>query len=233
MNNGSQPNFWIDAFLHADKKIAWFVQHNGSLWAYALLFLILFAETGFVVTPFLPGDTLLFAAGILGHPEQHALNLAILLPLLTVAPLCGDCVNFLVGKWLGPRLFHNENSKIFKRKNLAKTHEFFEKYGRRTIILARWVPVVRTFAPFVAGMSQMDFRHFFSYSVVGAIIWVWICTLAGYWFGSLPVIQKNFGIAMVVMALITFIPLSIEITRQVMVERSRNKLAAKGTAAGE
>jgi membrane-associated protein len=219
----SSPSL-LHRLLHIDQEISLLIQQHGPWWVYAVLFIILFCETGLIVAPFLPGDTLLFAAGVLAHPGHHAFDLWVLLPILTVAPLCGDTVNFLVGSWLGPRLFHYENSKIFKRKNLAKTHEFFEKYGRRTIILARWVPIVRTFAPFVAGMSQMDFKHFLSYSVAGAFIWVWVCTFAGYFFGGLPVVQNNFGVAMIVMALITFIPLAFEVIRQWQNERRKGKL---------
>jgi membrane-associated protein len=224
----AHTNFWqhlLNAVLHADQKIAWFIHHFGAVWAYGVLFFILFCETGLIIAPFLPGDTLLFAAGVLAHPGQHAFNLYILLPVLTIAPLCGDTVNFLIGRWLGPHLFKNEDSKLFKKKHLTKTHEFFEKHGRRTIILARWVPVVRTFSPFVAGMGQMEFKHFFSYCITGAFIWVWACTLAGYFFGSLPIVQDNFGVAMIGMALVTFVPLAFEILRQVKEEKKARAVA--------
>ena len=197
--------------------------HRNGNGTYAIFFAVLFAETGFVITPFLPGDTLLFFAGLFARPEKHALNLWVLLPVLTLAPLAGDCTNFHIGMLLGPKLFSNKHSKLFRRSALDKTHEFFEKHGRNTIVLARWVAVVRTFAPFVAGMSQMSFKVFIKYSAIGAILWVWVCTLAGYFFGAIPVVQDNFGLAMVGMLLVGAIPIGIEILKQ------RQEIRERGT----
>lgn len=199
----------IQKLLHADKSVEWAIHHFGG-WIYLLLAGVLFMETGFVITPFLPGDTLLFAAGIFSHPERHALNLWIVLPVLTLGPLLGDTVNFHLGKWVGPHLFRNEKSKLFKKSYLDKTHLFFEKYGQKTIVLARWVPIVRTFSPFVAGLSQMPYRQFIGYSTVGAVIWVWVCVFAGYLFGGLPVVRDNFEIAMLGLVFVSLIPITIE-----------------------
>jgi membrane-associated protein len=185
-----------------------------GFYGYLIPFLVLFAETGLVVTPFLPGDTLLFTLGLFARPDRHALNIYILLPLLTLAPLCGDSTNFLIGRWFGHRMFSNPKSKIFRRSALDKTHEFFEKHGERTIILARWVAIVRTFAPFVAGMGEMRFTKFIRYSAIGAFFWVWGCMLAGYFFGAMPVVHKNFGYAILAMLLAGAIPISIEILKQ-------------------
>jgi membrane-associated protein len=183
--------------------------------AYLLLFGVVFAETGLVVTPFLPGDTLLFAAGLLSNSKggEPGFNLWIVLAVLTLAPICGDTVNYHIGKWLGPRLFSSNKNRFLKRENLDKTHEFFERHGGKAIILARWVPIVRTFAPFVAGMGAMDYKHFFRYSLAGAFIWVWVCTLAGYFFGGIPIVKQNFEIAMLAMLALTGGPMVFEAWR--------------------
>ncbi len=199
--------------LHIDEKVEPLIRHNGS-GTYVIFFAVLFAETGFVITPFLPGDTLLFFAGIFARPEKHALNLGILLPVMTFAPLCGDITNFHIGMFLGPRLFSNAHSKLFRRSALDKTHEFFEKHGKNTIVLARWVAIVRTFAPFVAGMGQMPFKVFIKYSAIGAVAWVWACTLAGYFFGGIPAVRDNFGLAVLGMLLVGAVPIAIEILKQ-------------------
>ncbi len=214
----------IDFLRHLDKGIESLVHHFGP-WAYAILFLVLFAETGFVVTPFLPGDTLLFAAGIFSRPELYGFNIWVILPVLTLAPICGDLVNYHIGKWLGPRLFANPNSKILNRKNLERTHEFFERYGAKTVMLARWVPIVRTFAPFVAGMSGMTFRKFFSYSVAGACVWVWVCVGAGYLFAKNTFVREHFELAMLALVIVTVIPLIVE----GFLHRARQKAKASAT----
>lgn len=199
--------------------------HPHGVYGYLIPFLVLFAETGLVITPFLPGDTLLFAVGIFARPEKHALNIWILLPLMVLAPLCGDITNFTIGKTLGPRLFSNKHSKLFRRSALDKTHEFFEKHGKNTIVLARWVAVIRTFAPFVAGMGQMPFRTFFKFSAIGAWIWVWTCMLAGYFFGAIPAVKDHLAYALVGMLLVGAIPISIEVLKQRQEIRERQ---AKG-----
>lgn len=217
--------------IHSIRDLFEFLRHVDEhfkphgLYGYLIPFLVLFAETGFVVTPFLPGDTLLFAVGLLSRPDRHGLNIFICLPLLTLAPLCGDSTNFMIGKWFGHKLFSNENSRIFRRSALDKTHEFFEKHGERTIILARWVAVVRTFAPFVAGMGEMKFSRFIRFSAIGAFFWVWGCMLAGYFFGAIPAVRDHFGLAMIAMLLVGAVPISIEILkqRQEIKERERGK----------
>ena len=204
----------LEFIRHLDVHLQALIAANPTQ-AYLLLFAVVFAETGLVVTPFLPGDTLLFAAGLLSNTKEGeaGFNLWIVLAVLTLAPLCGDTVNYHIGKWLGPRVFKNDKSKFLKRENLQKTHEFFERHGGKAIILARWVPIVRTFAPFVAGMGAMEYRHFFRYSVAGAFIWVWICTLAGYFFGGIPIVKQNFEIAMLAMLLLTGGPMVFEAWR--------------------
>lgn len=216
----------IQDLLHIDKSIAHWIALYGP-WFYGVMFLILFAETGLVVTPFLPGDTLLFAAGLFCDPSKNALELWKVLAILTVAPILGDTVNYHVGKFLGPKIFHTENSRIFKKHHLQTTHEFFEKYGAKTVMLARWIPIVRTFAPFVAGLSEMPFRRFIGWSSLGALIWVWVCTLAGYFFGKLPWVQKNFEFAMLAMLLITATPVALEGLKA----RKKSKISAELKAA--
>lgn len=197
---------------HLDDTIGDMILRFGP-WSYAILFLIVFCETGLVVTPFLPGDTLLFAAGIFANQGagKPGFNVWILLAVLTLAPLCGDLVNYTLGRYLGPRIFKNPNSKILRPENLRKTEAFFAKHGGKAIIIARWVPIVRTFAPFVAGMGNMGYRKFFSFSIVGAFLWVWICVWAGYFFGMIPVVKANFEWAMLAMLVVTGGPVVFEV----------------------
>lgn len=163
-----------------------------GVWTYAILFLVIFAETGLVIAPFLPGDSLLFTAGIFARPESGAFNLYVLLGLLMSASFIGDNVNFWVGRWLGRKAFRNPESRIFKRSYLEKTREFYARHGRKTIIIGRFVPIVRTFAPFVAGMDAMEYRSFVGASAIGAVVWVSVCVLAGYYFGRIPWVEQNF-----------------------------------------
>lgn len=201
----------LQYLLHVDRHIAELIAQFGPQ-AYGILFLIVFAETGLVVMPFLPGDTLLFAAGLFCRPDQAgALNYGIMFAVFMAAALCGDNVNYWIGRRLGPSLFKNESSRILKRSHLEKTHHFFEKHGKRTIILARFVPIVRTFSPFVAGMGKMPYREFLVFSVIGALLWVGIFLTGGYFLGRLPVVQDNFGIAMIAMAVLTFLPMAYEV----------------------
>jgi membrane-associated protein len=201
----------LEFIKHLDVHLQQLIAANPTL-AYMILFGIVFAETGLVVTPFLPGDTLLFAAGLLSNVKEGeaGFSLPLVLAVLTLAPLCGDTVNYHIGKWLGPRLFKNENSKFLKKENLQKTHEFFEKHGGKAIIFARWVPIVRTFAPFVAGMGEMTYKEFFKFSAIGAFLWVWICVLAGYFFGGIPIVKANFEYAMLAMLVLTGGPMVYE-----------------------
>ncbi len=181
--------FLIDFILHIDVHLAELVAEYG-VWVYAILFLILFCETGLVVTPFLPGDSLLFVAGALASLETNDLNVHMMVVLMLIAAIVGDAVNYTIGRLFGEKLFSNPNSKIFRRSYLDKTHQFYEKHGGKTIILARFVPIVRTFAPFVAGMGHMSYRHFAAYNVIGALLWVLLFTYAGYFFGTLPFLQN-------------------------------------------
>jgi membrane-associated protein len=183
------------------------------MWVYAILFLILFCETGLVVTPFLPGDSLLFVAGALAALPTNDLNVHTMVALMAVAAIIGDAVNYTIGRLFGEKLFSNPNSKIFRRSYLDKTHQFYEKHGGKTIILARFVPIVRTFAPFVAGMGHMSYRHFAAYNVIGALVWVLLFTYAGYLFGDLPVVQENLKLLIVGIIIVSILPGVIEIWR--------------------
>ncbi len=198
---------FIDLFLHLDEHMANVIQNYGTL-TYAILFLIIFCETGLVVTPFLPGDSLLFAAGTFAAIGN--LNMAFLFLLLTGAAILGDAVNYWIGFILGPKVFRKDNSLFFKQAYLDKTNAFYEKYGGKTIILARFVPIVRTFAPFVAGIGKMPYRTFFFYNVVGAILWVAICSLAGYFFGQIPLIKENFELAVLGIIFVSVLPMGFE-----------------------
>ncbi|PZQ32185.1 MAG: DedA family protein [Serratia marcescens] len=204
--------FIIDFILHIDVHLAELVAQYG-MWVYAILFLILFCETGLVVTPFLPGDSLLFVAGALAALPTNDLNVHTMVALMVVAAILGDAVNYTIGRLFGEKLFSNPNSKIFRRSYLDKTHQFYEKHGGKTIILARFVPIVRTFAPFVAGMGHMSHRHFAAYNVIGALVWVLLFTYAGYLFGDLPVVQENLKLLIVGIIIVSILPGVIEIWR--------------------
>ncbi|MFC0139635.1 DedA family protein [Erwinia mallotivora] len=202
----------IDFILHIDVHLQAMVAQYG-VWIYAILFLILFCETGLIVTPFLPGDSLLFVAGALAAIPDSALNVHLMALLLCVAAIIGDAVNYTIGRLFGEKLFSNPDSKIFRRSYLDKTHQFYERHGGKTIILARFVPVVRTFAPFVAGMGKMSYRHFALYNVTGGILWVVLFSYAGYFFGNLPAVQKNIHYLIVAIILVSILPGVIEIVR--------------------
>lgn len=181
----------VDIILHLDKHIPEWIAYFGP-WLYVILFLIIFAETGLVVTPFLPGDSLLFALGAFTVVE-NGLNLWLILGLLTVAGILGDGVNYHIGKYLGPKVFES-NSKIFKKEYLQQTHAFYDRWGAFTIVAARFAPIVRTFAPFVAGIGTMSYKKFAFYNVIGAVAWVFTFVLAGHFFGDLPVVKRNFHV---------------------------------------
>ncbi len=193
----------VDLFLHLDVHLADAVGHYG-VWTYALLFLIVFCETGLVVTPILPGDSLLFAAGALA--ALGALKVTWLFPLLAAACLCGDLVNYTVGKFLGGKLFARPNSRIFKREYLERTSTFYAVHGAKTIIMARFVPIVRTFAPFVAGMGKMPFPKYLAFCVGGALLWVGVCVCAGYWFGNIEQVKRHFSLVVLVIIAISISP---------------------------
>ncbi|RJT45368.1 DedA family protein [Rahnella woolbedingensis] len=205
-------HFVIDFILHIDVHLAELVAQYG-IWVYGILFLILFCETGLVVTPFLPGDSLLFVAGALAALPGNDLNVHVMVALMAVAAIVGDAVNYTIGRVFGERLFSNPDSKIFRRSYLDKTHKFYEKHGGKTIILARFVPIVRTFAPFVAGMGHMSYRHFAAYNVIGALVWVLLFTYAGYIFGDLPIVQENLKLLIVAIIVVSILPGVIEIWR--------------------
>ena len=204
--------FLIDFILHIDVHMAELVAEYG-MWVYAILFLILFCETGLVVTPFLPGDSLLFVAGALAALPGNDLNVHLMVMLMIVAAIVGDAVNYTIGRLFGEKLFSNPNSKIFRRSYLDKTHAFYDKHGGKTIILARFVPIVRTFAPFVAGMGHMSWRHFTAYNVVGAFSWVLLFTYAGYVFGNVPIVQENLKLLIVAIIVVSILPGVVEIIR--------------------
>jgi membrane-associated protein len=205
----------IDIFLHLDKQLTQLVATYGG-WVYALLFLIVFAETGLVVTPFLPGDSLLFAAGALA--AAGGLNVWAVIALLSIAAVLGDAVNYAAGRFVGPRVFNATDRssglhRLLNREHLQRTHVFFEKYGGKAVVLGRFVPIVRTFVPFVAGAGAMTYARFAVYNVVGGLIWVGICTLAGYAFGTVPIVKNNFSLFALGIVFVSVIPIGIEMIR--------------------
>lgn len=199
----------IDFILHIDVHLATIVSQYGA-WTYGILFLIIFCETGLVVTPFLPGDSLLFATGALAAVTD--LNVVVLFVLLSIAAILGDAVNYWVGKTVGAKLFDGR-IRYLKREHLDRTHAFYEKYGGKTIVIARFVPIVRTFAPFVAGMGSMSYGKFAMYNITGGILWIGSLLFAGYLFGNLPIVRDNFGIVIIAIIIISILPAIIEIIR--------------------
>lgn len=200
----------IDFILHIDKHLVDISMQYG-IWIYAILFLIIFCETGLVATPFLPGDSLLFAAG--GIAAVGGMNIHVMVALLLVAAILGDAANFMIGKYFGRRLFANPDSKIFRRAYLDKTHAFYAKHGGKTIIIARFVPIVRTFAPFVAGMGSMNYSAFIRYNIIGAVLWVLSFSYLGYFFANLPIVKNNLALVMAAIIVISILPALIEIIR--------------------
>ena len=207
-----------DIFLHLDVHLnAW----AGTLgpWLYVVLFAVVFCETGLVVTPFLPGDSLLFAAGALASRAGSPINLWILIPVIFAASVIGDSVNYEIGKWLGPKVFTRKDSWLLNQNHLHKAHAFYEKYGGKTIILARFIPIIRTFAPFVAGIGKMTYLHFISYNIIGAAMWVLLFVFGGYWFADLPLVQNHFHYVIVAIIVISVLPAVYE----VWAERRKSK----------
>ena len=203
-------HWFVDFFLHLDTHLAEVIQQYGT-YTYALLFLIVFLETGLVVTPLLPGDSLLFAAG--SFAGIGALSLWPLFFLLCAAAILGDTANYAIGAYLGPKVFHYPKSRFFNPEHLRKTHEFYEKYGGKTIIIARFIPIIRTFAPFVAGIGAMSYARFLSYNVIGGVLWVSVCLFAGYFFGNLTFVQKNFSLVILAIIVISMLPALVEYLR--------------------
>ena len=200
----------IDFILNIDQHLQ-VLSADYGLWIYAILFLIIFCETGLVVTPLLPGDSLLFAAG--GLAAIGEMNVHLMVVILVIAAVLGDATNFYIGKYFGHRLFANPDSKIFRRSYLEKTHAFYTKHGGKTIILARFVPIVRTFAPFVAGMSNMNYAQFSRYNIIGALLWVPIFSYLGYFFANIPIVRDNLSLVLIAIILLSVLPGVIEIVR--------------------
>ncbi|MFB2539421.1 MULTISPECIES: DedA family protein [unclassified Acinetobacter] len=209
--------FLIDFIMNVDKHLVEFAIQYG-VWIYAILFLIIFVETGFVVMPFLPGDSLLFAAGALA--AQGAMNPWVLIALLFSAAVLGDTLNYHIGKYIGPKVF-DTNSRWIRKDYLLKTQAFFEKHGGKTIIFARFIPFARTFAPFVAGVSQMNYKYFLSYNVIGGFLWVSSFVILGYMFGNLPVVQENFKHLILAIIVISILPGIIGFIREKMSKKQQ------------
>ena len=203
----------IDFILHIDRHLAEIIANYGP-WTYGVLFLIIFAETGLVVMPLLPGDSLLFAAGALCALPATGLNVHLLALLLFIASVLGDTVNYWAGHKIGPAVFKREDSVWLRKKHLQRAHDFFEKYGGRAIIFARFVPIVRTFVPFVAGVGAMTYRRFFAYNVIGGFVWIYSFTYLGYFFGNLPVVKSNFGLVIIGIIILSVLPIAVELLRE-------------------
>lgn len=201
-----------DFILHVDLHIPDLTERFGP-WIYGLMFLVIFCETGLVVTPFLPGDSLLFALGAFAAIPD-GLSLPLLIVLLSIAAILGDSVNYAIGARLSARLVRGDKVRFINQKHIDRTHDFFERYGAKTIILARFAPIVRTFAPFVAGMGQMTYRRFMAYNVIGGLIWVWLFLFLGYFFGNIPVVKRNFTLVILAIIVISFIPPVVEFIRE-------------------
>jgi membrane-associated protein len=212
-------SYLIDLFLHLDKHLNVIIQDYGT-WTYGILFLIIFLETGLVVTPFLPGDSLIFAAGTFAG--LGSLNVVLLFFLLSAAAIIGDTVNYWIGHYIGPRAFSGE-IRFLKKEYLDRTHEFYERHGGKTIILARFIPIIRTFAPFVAGIGAMTYGHFIAYNVIGGILWVALFTFGGYFFGNLKFVQDNFSLVVLAIIFISVLPGVVEFLK----ERKRSARSAE------
>ncbi len=212
----------FDIFLHIDEYLGEIVRYFGA-WTYVILFLVIFAETGLVVTPFLPGDSLLFAAGAIAALVPETLNIVVLIVVLVFAAILGDTVNYWIGHWVGPKAFSGK-VKFLKKEHLDRTNAFYEKHGGKTIILARFVPIVRTFAPFVAGIGAMNYTKFIVYNVVGGIAWVVIFASLGYFFGNVPFVQRNFEFVVIAIVAISVLPAIWEM----LAERMRTRRDGRG-----
>lgn len=198
-------HYFINLVLHLDLHLLALVHDYGTL-VYVILFIIIFCETGLVVTPILPGDSLLFASGTLAAGAAQALNIHLLFLLLTAASILGNAANYIIGRFIGPRVFHFSHSRLFNPQYLQKTHAFYEKHGGKAIIIARFLPIIRTFAPFVAGIGSMHFRRFMFYNVLGAVLWVGGLLYTSYLFGNLPFIKEHFSTVILVIIVLSLLP---------------------------
>lgn len=203
----------VDFILHIDRHLAEIIAAYGA-WTYAVIFAIIFVETGLVIMPFLPGDSLLFAAGAFCAKPETGLNVHAMAFLLFLAAVLGDTVNYWIGAKIGPAVFKRDDSIWLRKKHLARAHEFFERYGGRAIILARFVPIVRTFVPFVAGVGQMTYPRFLAYNVIGGFAWIYFFTYAGYLFGNQPFVQKNFKLVILAIIILSVVPMVVEFFRE-------------------
>ena len=201
---------FIDLFLHLDKSLSTVIQTYGST-TYIILFVVILCETGLVILPFLPGDSLLFAAG--AFAAKGDMDITLLFLTLCIAAISGDSINYEVGRLIGPRIARREKSRFVNKEHIAKTHEFYEKYGAKTIIIARFIPIIRTFAPFVAGLGNMGYKKFLHYNVIGGIAWVAICLFAGYLFGNIPLVKQNFTMVIFAIIIVSILPAVIEYIR--------------------
>ena len=202
---------FIDIFIHLDQHLSLLIQSFGG-WAYLIVFLVIFCETGLVVTPILPGDSLLFGLGAVA--AMGALKVEWLFVMLSIAAIAGDTVNYMIGHYVGPRVFARESGRFFKKEYLERTHRFYEKYGGKTIIIARFVPIIRTFAPFVAGIGSMTYSRFIAYNIVGGISWIALFIFGGYYFGNLSIVKRNFTLVIFTIIFISILPGVIEYVRQ-------------------
>src|SRR3989338_6686451 len=199
---------FIDIILHLDIHLQWVIE-TYDVWTYAILFVVIFCETGLIVTPFLPGDSLLFAAG--AFAALGSLNLSLLFLIIFIAAVLGDFVNYSIGNYVGPKIFKKEKSLLFNKDYLMKTEEFYEKHGPKTIIAARFMPIIRTFAPFVAGIGKMSWLKFVAYNIIGAILWCVVFLLGGYFFGNIEIVKENFTLVIMVIIVLSFVPVVKEL----------------------
>jgi membrane-associated protein len=202
---------FIDIFIHLDQHLSLLIQSFGG-WDYLIVFLVIFCETGLVVTPILPGDSLLFGLGAIA--AVGALKVEWLFVMLSIAAIAGDTANYMIGHYVGPKVFARESGRFFKKEYLERTHRFYEKYGGKTIIIARFVPIIRTFAPFVAGIGSMTYSRFIVYNIVGGISWIALFIFGGYYFGNLSIVKRNFTLVIFAIILISILPGVIEYVRQ-------------------
>ncbi len=201
---------FIDIFLHLDKYLSTIIQSYGYI-TYFILFAIIFCETGLVVLPFLPGESLLFAAG--AFAAKGDMNLGILFAILCIAAIAGDSVNYEIGSYIGPKIAKQEKTRFLNKAHIERTHQFYEKYGAKTIIIARFIPIIRTFAPFVAGIGDMGYKKFLHYNVIGGVSWISICLFGGYLFGNIPLVKQHFTMVILAIVVISILPAIIEYLR--------------------